>query len=118
MKRQANALGRFRKLRSCFLLKTIIALEIGFLLLLGSGDRAVSQSPETSQVVNSSSIPARRTIQCEGWTLHVSEELYANEAELLEKALHLLEKQLQEIVRVVPPAISTQVALPMTNRLN
>jgi hypothetical protein len=37
MKQQANAIGRFRDHRAHFLLKTIVALGIGFFLFLGSG---------------------------------------------------------------------------------
>lgn len=38
----------------------------------------------------------------EGWTVHISPKLLANEAEATAKALKLLTLQLQEIVRVVP----------------
>jgi len=102
MNRQPNDLGIFRDHHARFLLKTIIAFEIVCLLSLFSGERAVSQPPQTVQVGNASQLPTRRTIECEGWTLHVSEDLYANDADLLDQALQLLEKQLQEIVRVVP----------------
>ena len=102
MNRQPNDLGIFRDHHARFLLKTIIAFEIVCLLSLFSGERAVSQPPQTVQVGNASQLPTRRTIECEGWTLHVSEDLYANDADLLDQALQLLEKQLQEIIRVVP----------------
>lgn len=37
-----------------------------------------------------------------GWTLHIAQKLLADEAELTERAIELLEAQLQEIIRVVP----------------
>jgi hypothetical protein len=37
-----------------------------------------------------------------GWAVHVSRELLAGEAEATERALELLRKQLEEVVRVVP----------------
>ncbi|MGN6543418.1 MAG: sulfatase-like hydrolase/transferase [Aureliella sp.] len=39
-----------------------------------------------------------------GWTLYVSRQLQAQQPEAAARAIELLEKQLQEIVRVVPPA--------------
>lgn len=108
MKQQVNALGAFRVHRARFL-RTIVTFEVVFLLSLGLADRTVGQPPEAVQVLNSSQFPARRTIECEGWTLHVSEELYASEAELLEQALQLLERQLQEIVSVVPESAVTKL---------
>ncbi len=42
-----------------------------------------------------------------GWSLHVSRALLADEPEATAKAIVLLEKQLEEIVRVVPPAAVT-----------
>ena len=38
----------------------------------------------------------------QGWTLHISQELLASEPELTEQAVTLLDKQLEEITRVVP----------------
>ncbi len=45
---------------------------------------------------------ARAIRDIEGWTVYISPELLANEAEATAKALQLLGQQLQEIVRVVP----------------
>ena len=39
-----------------------------------------------------------------GWTLHVSRALLATDREATERAVELLEQQLAEVVRVVPPA--------------
>src|SRR5262245_47546879 len=39
-----------------------------------------------------------------GWTVHVSSKLLANDAQATDRALELLKSQLEEIVRVVPPA--------------
>jgi len=38
-----------------------------------------------------------------GWTLHLSQELLAQEPKATARSLELLQKQLEEIVRVVPP---------------
>lgn len=40
----------------------------------------------------------------EGWTLHLTKELMAEQPKAVEAAMPFLEKQLKEIVRVVPPA--------------
>ena len=37
-----------------------------------------------------------------GWTLHIAQKLLADESELTDRAIELLEAQLQEIIRVVP----------------
>ncbi len=39
-----------------------------------------------------------------GWKVHISRKLLADQAESTNRAMQLLEAQLQEIVRVVPPA--------------
>jgi hypothetical protein len=46
--------------------------------------------------------PKRRTTDCEGWTVHIAEELDQNAPDSLAKALELLALRLQEITRVVP----------------
>lgn len=46
--------------------------------------------------------PLRRSVELEGWTLHVSEALYEQDATALDVALELLAQQLREIRRVVP----------------
>ena len=45
-----------------------------------------------------------KTIEIEGWTVQVSEQLLQQEKEATERALELLTKQLQEINQVVPAA--------------
>ena len=37
-----------------------------------------------------------------GWTLHIAPKLLTDEVELTDRAIELLEAQLQEIIRVVP----------------
>lgn len=61
------------------------------------------QHTETNPVRGKSDFPARRVVECEGWNLHISEDLYEKEGLLLKQALQLLEEQLREIDRVVPP---------------
>ncbi len=50
-----------------------------------------------------------RTRNIEGWTVHVRQTLLDNDAAATEVALTLLKKQLDEIVRVVPPAALAQL---------
>ena len=44
-----------------------------------------------------------------GWTVHISRDLLAHEAEATAKALKLLQLQLEEIIRVVPKAAVTEL---------
>lgn len=55
-----------------------------------------------AQAERNVNFPKRRVVTCEGWKLHISEELYEKDRELLDESLQLLTNQLQEIVRVVP----------------
>ena len=49
-----------------------------------------------------------------GWTLHVNRELLATEPKLTAKAIELLDKQLEEITRVVPkPAVLKLKKVPL-----
>jgi hypothetical protein len=57
---------------------------------------------ELTNTVRDTPVYQLKTIQ--GWTVHVREELVQQEKEATEQALVLVEKQLQEIVRVVPAA--------------
>jgi hypothetical protein len=75
-----------------------IALVIG---LTGVGNGQQSDRPTTPAEANVD-FPKRRVVTCEGWKLHISEDLYEKDRELLDESLQLLTKQLQEIVRVVP----------------
>lgn len=51
-----------------------------------------------------SKVPDRQTKTVEGWTLHISDELFEKDKAATERALELLTVQLQEITRVVPAA--------------
>lgn len=62
----------------------------------------MGQSPESRPAKEASPLPSRRTVGCQGWTLHISERLYDEVPESLSQALLLLEEQLEEIIRVVP----------------
>ena len=46
---------------------------------------------------------ARETRKIQGWTLHISRTLLEREPKLTEHAVELLQKQLEEIVRVGTP---------------
>ncbi len=49
-----------------------------------------------------SKVPGRQTKTVEGWTLHISDELFEKDKAATERALELLTAHLQEITRVVP----------------
>ncbi len=51
-----------------------------------------------------SQVPGRQTKTVEGWTLHISDELFEKDKAATERALELLTVQLEEITRVVPAA--------------
>lgn len=63
----------------------------------GQGGNADASLPAAAEV------PGHLTLQMEGWTIHVSEELRKNSAPATDEALRLLEGQLKEVVRVIPP---------------
>jgi putative heme-binding domain-containing protein len=48
--------------------------------------------------------PVYETRTFRGWTVHINRELLAADVKLTEKALHLLDRQLDEITKVVPEA--------------
>jgi hypothetical protein len=70
------------------------------LLMAGEGTSPQGGAPGDPRVAGSS---ARETRVIAGWTLHISRELLAQEPKATARALDLLQKQLEEIVRVVPP---------------
>jgi len=49
-------------------------------------------------------VDGRQTKNVDGWTVLISDELFEQDKDITERALELLEVQLQEIIRVVPPA--------------
>ncbi|MFM8583768.1 MAG: hypothetical protein ACKOFW_20070 [Planctomycetaceae bacterium] len=53
--------------------------------------------------------PARETRKLVGWTVKVSRELLDKSPRETEQALQLLEQQLQEVVKVVPPRAVTEL---------
>ena len=58
--------------------------------------------------------PVSETRAVRGWTLHVSRELLATEPQLTAKAIELLDKQLEEITRVVlKPAVIELQKVPL-----
>ena len=50
-----------------------------------------------------------QTRNIEGWTLHITQELLTEQKKAVDAAMPFLEKQLKEIVRVVPPAAVTKL---------
>ena len=77
------------------------------LLMVFLANMAISQEKARSNenggtVEKADQYSKRRTADCEGWTVHIAEELDQNAADSLAKALELLALQLQEITRVVP----------------
>src|SRR5205814_2226569 len=57
---------------------------------------------DPAQVLEANATAGYQTRTIEGWTVHVSEALLKTEKEDTENALVLLQRQLAEIVRVVP----------------
>jgi len=55
------------------------------------------------------SVPKHRIQEMHGWTLHINESLFAEEANALEQALPLLAGQLERTVAAVPPRALEQL---------
>lgn len=53
---------------------------------------------------NANGAGGRETRNIAGWTLHISRDLLADDAEATRRAIELLQSQLEEIVRVIPGA--------------
>jgi hypothetical protein len=68
----------------------------------------VNASVEVKPVDNAD-VPGHVTLKIEGWTIHVSDELRQAEPAATDEALRLLESQLKEVVRVIPPEPLTQL---------
>jgi len=64
--------------------------------------QAANESPAKTSVLPSLGYPERETRTIAGWTVHISRELLTKETKPTERALELLQKQLEEIARVVP----------------
>ncbi len=68
---------------------------------------------QTGQVATSpageANVPGHATLTLEGWTIHVSDELRKDQTAATDEALRLLEGQLKEVVRVIPPAPLAQL---------
>lgn len=65
--------------------------------------RAAAADSPSSQATPSQ-VPQRVTRDLTGWQLHVHRELLEKDRQLTERAVELLRQQLDEIIRVVPPA--------------
>lgn len=65
---------------------------------------AQSSRPRTASASSPASQPQRETRTIAGWSVHVSRQLLAQEPNATAHALELLEVQLKEIIRVVPPS--------------
>ncbi len=75
--------------------------------VLASGVAANSQAADDLN-------PSHQTRVVAGWTVHVSQKLESQNEQATAKALTLLEKQLEEIVRVVPaPAVAELLKVPL-----
>lgn len=74
-------------------------------VLLGVGINqavALAELPVCEEATTHASETDYHVRECEGWTLHVHRALENNEPQATSAALSLLEKQLQEIAKVVP----------------
>jgi len=87
-------------LRFSFLLKVTLIVA---LVTVFNANSVVSAQDKVASAITWSS----RTI--EGWKVNVNEQLEKDDSKLLATALDLLSKQLQEIVRVVPPGAVKQL---------
>ncbi|GAA4468608.1 metallopeptidase [Novipirellula rosea] len=75
--------------------------------VLASGVGRKSQAAEESNSSHQTRVVA-------GWTVHVSQKLESQNEQATAKALKLLEKQLEEIIRVVPePAVAELLKVPL-----
>ncbi|MBS0262328.1 MAG: hypothetical protein JSS02_10290 [Planctomycetes bacterium] len=77
-------------------------LTVGLLLTTGvlphvSADDTAPRTPQAPTAV-----PGHQTLNVEGWTVHVSDQLKLDQPVSTETALRLLEAQLKEVVRVIP----------------
>ena len=76
------------------------------LVVLAGADLVNSAEP--------SKVPGRQTKTVEGWTLHISDDLFEKDQAAAERAVELLTVQLQEIVREVPaPAVTELRKVPL-----
>lgn len=82
----------------------LVCRLVGFVLIgLGSFHSSVLAQPSVSEQARTlSSETDYREQECEGWTLHIHRGLEDNEPQSTSLALELLQKQLQEIAKVVP----------------
>ena len=85
------------------------------LLLLSHGVMASEeQAAPACPPPNFNAAGERETRTVAGWTVHVSRKLLTTEAKATERALELLQPQLEEIVRVVPaPAVAELQKVPL-----
>ncbi len=63
---------------------------------------AAEAAPAAANAPSPGAAPDRETRSLAGWTVHISRTLLATETRPTEHALELLQKQLEEIARVVP----------------
>jgi hypothetical protein len=78
--------------------------SIAAIVLLGSAMTAPGSSPllAAAEAVAPAAADTHETRDVLGWTLHVNRRLLADEPEATAEAIRLLERQLAEIIRVVP----------------
>ena len=81
---------------------THLLLLLTFLSLCLGSSRPLGAAESHPNNITARGALETRTIA--GWTVHISRELLARETKPTERALELLQKQLEEIVRVVPAA--------------
>jgi len=82
-------------------MKTILALA-AYCLLVASAFAADAASEGPAPAASAANPIGYQTRTIEGWTVHLRDALIEQEKEATESALGLLQKQLAEIVRVVP----------------
>jgi len=91
----------------------LLVLSIVLSAFLGQAlfadERPADAQAVKSNVAPTQDVPGHRTVKLEGWTIHISDELRKDEPDKTDEALRLLEGQLKEVVRVMPPGPLAQL---------
>lgn len=88
-------------MKTCYRI-VLVPMLLGGYCLLANG---ATQEPESAE----SSSPAAQRRDVVGWKLEIATELLVDQAQPTDRAVELLEAQLQEIIRVVPKVTVTQL---------
>ena len=90
-------------------LASALALSLACVAVAGVGlfakDKPTTPQPGSSNASRqaATNVPGHLTLQLEGWTIHVSDELRRSAPAKTDEALRLLDEQLKEVAHVIPP---------------